>query len=187
MSSELSGSGNGRSDRLTHVDEHGKAHMVDVTGKPSTIRTAEARCLVRTSVEVVRAVTHRAETDPATGLDLLETARVAGIMAAKQTASLVPLCHPLRIDDVDVDVATVPEGVCIRAAVGIVDRTGVEIEALTACTVAALVVIQPVMALDAGASIDDLTVWHKSGGRSGTWRRTAAGEVERVGDGAVDD
>jgi cyclic pyranopterin phosphate synthase len=108
---------------------------------------------------------------------------LAGIMAAKQTATLVPLCHPIRIDGVEVDIAVAAEGMRIRAVVAIVDRTGVEIEALTACTVAALVVIQPVLALDASASIDELTVWHKSGGRSGTWRRSAGGGVESVASG----
>ena len=178
MSAELSSTGNGWADRLAHVDEHGKAHMVDVTGKPLTVRVAEARCLVRTTPEVARAVT-----DPKGGLDLLESARLAGIMAAKQTASLVPLCHPIRIDGLEVDIVVAAEGMRIRAVAAIVDRTGVEIEALTACTVAALVVIQPVLALDASASIDELRVWHKSGGRSGTWRRSVGGEVESVAEG----
>ncbi len=182
MSTASSYGGSGRSGRLTHVDEHGKAHMVDVTGKPLTARTAEARCVVRTTPEVVRMVTDPVATDPVTGVDLLESARVAGIMAAKQTASLVPLCHPLRIDGVDVEVVAAPEGVRIRAVVAILDRTGVEIEALTACTVAALVVMQPVMGLDTAASIEELAVWHKSGGRSGTWRRAADGSVASVSD-----
>jgi cyclic pyranopterin phosphate synthase len=163
--------------RLTHVDEHGKAHMVDVTGKEMTLRVAEARCLVRTTADVVRLAT-----DPSTGMDLMESARVAGIMAAKQTASLGPLCHPIRIDAIEVDVEVGGEGVHIRAVAAIVDRTGVEIEALTACTVAALVVIQPLLSVDDTASIENLTVWHKSGGRSGAWTRSDNGGVRPVPD-----
>jgi cyclic pyranopterin phosphate synthase len=168
----------GSADRLTHVDEHGKAHMVDVTGKEVTVRVAEARCLVRTTADMVRSAT-----DPSTGMDLMETARVAGIMAAKQTASLVPLCHPIRIEGIEIDVEVGDGGVHIRAVSAIVDRTGVEIEALTACTVAALVVIQPLLAVDDTASIENLTVWHKSGGRSGTWSRSDDGGVRPAADG----
>ena len=164
-------------DKLTHVDEHGKAHMVDVTGKQVTVRVAEARCLVRTTADVAGLAI-----DPTTGLDLVESARVAGIMAAKQTASLVPLCHPIRIDGIEVDVEVGAEGVHIRAVAAIVDRTGVEIEALTACTVAALVVIQPLLAVDDTVSIEKLTVWYKSGGRSGTWSRSDNGAVHPIPD-----
>ena len=107
--------------------------MVDVTGKQPTVRVAEARCLVRTTADVAGVAT-----DPATGMNLVESARVAGIMAAQQTASLVPLCHPIRIDAIEVDVVVGAEGVHIRAVAAIVDRTGVEMEALTACTVCLL-------------------------------------------------
>jgi cyclic pyranopterin phosphate synthase len=109
---------------------------------------------------------------------------LAGIMAAKQTASLVPLCHPLRIDGIEVEVGVGVEGVSIRAVVAIADRTGVEIEALTACTVAALVMIQPLMAVDDRASIEELVVWRKSGGRSGTWQRSDDGGVHTIQGGA---
>ncbi len=122
-------------------------------------------------------------TDPTTGMELLESARVAGVMAAKNTASLVPLCHPIRIDGIEVYVEVGAEGVRIRAVAAIVDRTGVEIEALTACTVAALVVIQPLLAVDDEASIEELTVWQKSGGHSGTWSRTDDGGVHSIPDG----
>ena len=157
---------------LAHVDEHGKAHMVDVTGKQITVRVAEARCLVRTTADLALVAS-----DPGTGMDLVESARVAGIMADKHTASLIPLCHPIRIDGIEVDVEPGADGVHIRAVVAIVDRTGVEIEALTAFTVAALVVIQPLLEVDDTASVEDLTVWHKSGGRSGTWDRGDDGHL----------
>ncbi len=171
----MTSGGAGSKDVLTHIDEHGKAHMVDVTGKQVTVRVAEARCLVRTTADMVALAT-----DPSTGMDLLESARVAGIMAAKQTASLIPLCHPIRIDGIEVDVEVGENGVHIRAVAAIVDRTGVEIEALTACTVAALVVIQPLLAVDDQAAIEQLTVWHKSGGRSGTWSRSVNGGVRPI-------
>ena len=129
--------------RLTHVDEHGKAHMVDVTGKTATLRIAEARCSVRTSADVSAILA-----DPAVGSDLLEAARFSGILAAKQTSSLVPLCHPIRLDGVAVDVRQAPDGFRIAAEAAITDRTGVEMEALTACTAAALVLLQPLLAVD---------------------------------------
>ena len=156
--------------RLTHVDEHGKAHMVDVSGKPVTRRVAEARCSVR-SVGDVRAVLAR----PPGGADLVETARIAGIMAAKRTPSLVPLCHPLLLDGFEVDVAVVADGFAVRAVTTVAERTGVEMEALTACATAALVLVQALLDVDPGASVEDLSVWHKSGGRSGVWERPADG------------
>ena len=156
--------------RLTHIDEHGKAHMVDVSGKPVTRRVAEARCSVR-SVGDVRAVLAR----PPGGADLVETARIAGIMAAKRTPSLVPLCHPLLLDGFEVDVAVVADGFAVRAVTTVAERTGVEMEALTACATAALVLVQALLDVDPGASVEDLSVWHKSGGRSGVWERPADG------------
>jgi cyclic pyranopterin monophosphate synthase len=158
--------------RLTHVDEHGKAHMVDVTGKMPTLRIAEARCLVRTAADVSAMLA-----DPAVGSDLLEMARFSGILAAKKTSSLVPLCHPIRIDDVAVDVRQVPDGFRITAEAAITDRTGVEMEALTACTAAALVLLQPLLDVDPLTSIEGLTLWRKTGGRSGTWQRAEDGEM----------
>ena len=163
--------------RLTHVDEHGKAHMVDVTGKAVTRRVAEARCSVRSAGDVTAVLRH-----PPGGADLLETARVAGIMAAKRTPTLVPLCHPLLLDGFDVDVAVVPDGFDVRAVTSVVERTGVEMEALTACAAAALVLVQAMLEVDPTASVEDLTLWHKSGGRSGVWERSAVGRhVDRIG------
>jgi cyclic pyranopterin phosphate synthase len=151
---------------LTHVDEHGKAHMVDVTGKPATLRIAEARCRVRTVADVDRLLSRTPE-DP----DLLASARFAGIMAAKQTSVLIPLCHPIRLDGIDVGVRPLPDGFAVVAVAAITDKTGVEMEALTACTTAALVLVHALWTVDPSASVDDLTLWHKSGGRSGTWER----------------
>jgi len=161
----------GRPDRLAHVDEHGKAHMVDVTGKPETRRVAEARCTVRTVADVAELLTDRLE-----GPELLASARFAGIMAAKRTSALIPLCHPIRLDGVDVAVRAVPHGFAVVAVATIIDKTGVEMEALTACTAAALVLVHALGDRDPAAFIDDLTLWHKSGGRSGTWERGVDGE-----------
>jgi cyclic pyranopterin monophosphate synthase len=160
---------------LTHVDEHGKAHMVDVTGKPLTRRVAEARCSVRASPGALAAVGGVGGSDL---VELMEEARVAGIMAAKQTSSLLPLCHPLPIDTMTVDIIGGPEGIAVSAVAGITERTGVEMEALTACTVTALVLLQPLLDLDPRAAIEELTLWAKSGGRSGTWTRSADGRMD---------
>ena len=114
--------------RLTHVDEHGKAHMVDVSGKAVTRRVAEARCSVRSVADVADVLAR----SPG-GVDLVETARIAGIMAAKRTPNLVPLCHPLLLDGFAVEVAVVADGFAVRAATSVAERTGVEMESLTAC------------------------------------------------------
>jgi cyclic pyranopterin phosphate synthase len=163
--------GSDSSDRLAHVDEHGKAHMVDVTGKAETRRIAEARCTVHTVADVAELLA-----DPPEGPELLASARFAGIMAAKQTAVLIPLCHPIRLDGIDVAVRSMPHGFTVVAVAAIIDKTGVEMEALTACTAAALVLVQALAVLDPTVFIDDLTLWHKSGGRSGTWERGVDGE-----------
>jgi len=156
--------------RLTHVDEHGKAHMVDVSAKPVTRRVAEARCSVRSVADVAAVLRH-----PPGGLDLLETARIAGIMAAKRTPALVPLCHPLLLDGFVVDVSVEPDGFAVRAVTSVAERTGVEMESLTACAAAALVLVQALLEVDPSASVEDLTLWHKSGGRSGVWERPGDG------------
>ena len=109
------------------------------------------------------------------GADLVETARIAGVMAAKRTPDLVPLCHPLLLDGFAVDVDVVPGGFAVLAVVSVADRTGVEMEALTACAAAALVLVQALLDVDPRASVEDLTLWHKSGGRSGVWERPAGG------------
>jgi cyclic pyranopterin monophosphate synthase len=156
------------SGRLTHVDESGAARMVDVSDKEVTSRTATASGRVLVSREVVALL--RGEGVPKG--DALAVARIAGIMGAKQTPALVPLCHPLSISGVSVDLAVADDSVEIRATVRTTDRTGVEMEALTAVSVAALTVVDMVKAVDKGAVITDVRVDSKSGGRSGDWSRT---------------
>lgn len=153
--------------RLTHVDETGAARMVDVSGKEPTRREATASGRVLVSPQVVGLL--RGEGVPKG--DALGVARVAGIMAAKQTPALVPLCHPLAISKAEVDLEVEDDAVRIHARVATTDRTGVEMEALTAVSVAALTVVDMVKAVDKGAQITDIRVETKSGGRSGTWQR----------------
>lgn len=154
-------------DRLTHVDESGAARMVDVGDKPVTTRTASASGRVLISPAVVDLL--RGEGVPKG--DALAVARIAGIMGAKQTPALVPLCHPLAISGVTVDLEVTDDSVDIVATVRTTDRTGVEMEALTAVSVAALTVVDMVKAVDKGAVITDVRVESKSGGRSGDWAR----------------
>ncbi len=154
-------------DRLTHVDETGAARMVDVSDKAVTARTATASGRVLVSAEVVALL--RGEGVPKG--DALAVARLAGIMGAKQTPSLIPLCHPLAISGVTVDLTVTDESVDISATVRTTDRTGVEMEALTAVSVAALTVVDMVKAVDKAAVITDVRVESKSGGRSGDWSR----------------
>ena len=154
-------------DRLTHVDEHGAARMVDVSDKAVTARTARASGRVLVSAQVVALL--RGEGVPKG--DALAVARLAGIMGAKQTPSLVPLCHPLALSGVEVDLAVADDAVEIAATVRTTDRTGVEMEALTAVSVAALTVVDMVKAVDKAAVITDVRVETKSGGRSGDWAR----------------
>lgn len=155
------------SDRLTHLDDAGAARMVDVTAKDVTSRSATARGRVEVSEQVVALL--RGEGMPKG--DAIATARIAGIMAAKRTPDLVPLCHPLAIGAVEVDLEVHDDAVQITATVRTADRTGVEMEALTSVTVAALTVIDMVKAVDKGARITDVEVVAKSGGRSGEWTR----------------
>jgi cyclic pyranopterin phosphate synthase len=154
--------------RLTHVDEAGAARMVDVSDKAVTTREAVATGRVLVSARVVDLL--RGEGVPKG--DALGVARVAGIMAAKKTPELVPLCHPLAISGVTVDLTVVDDAVEIRATVRTTDRTGVEMEALTAVSVAALTVVDMVKAVDKGAVITEVRVESKAGGRSGTWVRS---------------
>jgi cyclic pyranopterin monophosphate synthase len=156
--------------RLTHVDESGAARMVDVSDKDLTARTASASGRVRVTPEVVELL--RGEGVPKG--DALGVARVAGIMAAKRTPDLVPLCHPIAVSGVTVDLDVVDDGVLIRASVRTTDRTGVEMEALTAVSVAALTLVDMVKAVDKGAVITDVRVDSKAGGRSGSWQREGA-------------
>ncbi len=154
-------------DRLTHVDETGAARMVDVSDKDVTARTATATGRVLVSPQVVALL--KGEGVPKG--DALAVARLAGIMGAKQTPSLIPLCHPLAISGVTVDLTVTDESVDITATVRTTDRTGVEMEALTAVSVAALTVVDMVKAVDKAAVITDVRVESKSGGRSGDWSR----------------
>ena len=158
---------------LTHLDAQGHAHMVDVTAKPLTRRLAVARCAVVTAVDAVAALG-----DAGNGMDPAEAARVAGIQAAKQTSSLVPLCHSIRIDHVSVDVEVSHHRVEITAVTAVTERTGVEMEALTACAVAALSLVGSLLGLDPEVSVEELTLWHKSGGRSGDWQRSESGGLQ---------
>jgi cyclic pyranopterin monophosphate synthase len=161
-------------DRLTHVDEQGAARMVDVSGKEVTVRTATASGRVLVSPEVVALL--RGPGVPKG--DALAVARVAGIQGAKRTPDLIPLCHPLALHSVAVDVDVADDAVEIVATVRTADRTGVEMEALTAVATAALTVVDMVKAVDKAASITDVRVEEKTGGRSGTWRRSVVRESE---------
>jgi cyclic pyranopterin phosphate synthase len=156
-------------DRLTHLDEHGDARMVDVSGKPATERRAVARAVVRMTPETARMV---AAGDAPKG-DVLGVARIAGILAAKKTGELIPLCHPIGLDHVDVDgVVDVEAGtVTITATAGVTARTGVEMEAMTAASVAALTVYDMVKGVERGVAIEQVVLLEKTGGASGTWRR----------------
>ena len=153
--------------RLTHVDESGAARMVDVSGKDVSARQAVASGKVLVSAEVVAAL--RGEGVPKG--DALAVARIAGIMAAKRTPDLVPLCHPISISGVKVDLEVLDDGVSIVATVRTNDRTGVEMEALTSVAVAGLTVIDMVKALDPAAVITDVRVETKDGGKTGHWER----------------
>jgi cyclic pyranopterin phosphate synthase len=154
-------------DGLTHLDAAGRARMVDVADRDVTVRTATATGRVVASPDVLAAIA--AGTVPKG--DVAATARVAGIMAAKRTPDLVPLCHPIALHGVEVDVAVGPDAVQLTARVRTADRTGVEMEALTAVAVAGLAVIDMVKALDPAASLTDVAVQAKDGGRSGSWTR----------------
>jgi cyclic pyranopterin phosphate synthase len=153
--------------RLTHVDEQGAARMVDVSSKDVTSRTATASGRVLVSVRVVELL----RGDGVPKGDALAVARIAGIMGAKRTPELIPLCHPLVISGVEVDLEVLDDAVSIRATVRTTDRTGVEMEALTAVSVAALTLIDMVKAVDKAAVVTDVRVEAKSGGRSGDWTR----------------
>ena len=154
-------------DRLTHVDESGAARMVDVSGKEVSDRRAVATGRVLVSPQVVALL--RGEGVPKG--DALAVARLAGIMGAKQTPTLIPLCHPLAISGVTVDLAVTDDAVEVTATVRTTDRTGVEMEALTAVSVAALTVVDMVKAVDKAAVITDIRVESKTGGKSGDWSR----------------
>lgn len=156
-----------QSDRLTHVDARGAARMVDVAEKDVTVRSARATGRLVTTPQVVALL--RDEGVPKG--DALAVARIAGIQAAKRTPDLVPLCHPIAIHGVTVDLEVVDDGVTIEATVRTADRTGVEMEALTCVAAAGLTLVDMVKAVDRGAHLTDIRVEEKAGGRSGTWTR----------------
>jgi cyclic pyranopterin monophosphate synthase len=153
---------------LSHLDPSGQARMVDVSEKPVTARTATAAGQVVMSTEAFGLVERNAI---AKG-DVLAVARLAGIMGAKETAALIPLCHPLPVDRIDLEVALDPAlpGVRVSATVGVTGRTGVEMEALTAVSIACLTVYDMVKAADRTMRIEGIRLVEKSGGRSGTYR-----------------
>ncbi|MDA3022476.1 MAG: cyclic pyranopterin monophosphate synthase MoaC [Actinomycetota bacterium] len=152
---------------FTHLNERGDAHMVDVTAKEVTVRSATARGRVLVSAEVVGLL--RGAGMPKG--DALAVARIAGIQGAKRTPDLIPLCHPLAIHAVEVELVVVDAGVEITVTVRTADRTGVEMEALTGVSVAALALIDMVKGVDRMASITDVELVEKLGGRSGHWVR----------------
>jgi cyclic pyranopterin phosphate synthase len=156
---------------LTHLDEHGRARMVDVGDKPDSIRIAIASAAVLTRPTVITAVRDGAV---AKG-DVLAVARVAGIMAAKRTSELIPLCHTLRLDTVTVDLSLGEDRVTIRVEARSFGPTGVEMEALTAASVSALTIYDMCKALDRRMTITDVRLEEKDGGRSGHFRREASG------------
>ena len=151
---------------LSHLDAGGKARMVDVGGKPVTDRRAVAEAFVAMDAATLRLV----RSGGGAKGDVLATARIAGIQGAKRTADLVPLCHPVVLVDVDVDPVPVRGGVRIRCTARALDRTGVEMEAMTGAAVAALTVYDMVKGSDRSARIESVRLREKSGGRSGRWR-----------------
>jgi cyclic pyranopterin monophosphate synthase len=153
--------------QLSHVDEHGRVRMVDTGNKQITSRRAVASARVLMRTETVSALRdHRTPKG-----DPLETARLAGIMAAKRTADLIPLCHPLPLTHIDVRATLVDDGVALEAEVSTNAQTGVEMEALTAVSVAALTIYDMCKALEKGMTITDIRLEHKTGGKSGDYKR----------------
>jgi cyclic pyranopterin monophosphate synthase len=156
--------------RLSHVDRKGRVAMVDVGDKPVTDREAVARG----SITMSRAALAQIRSGAVKKGDPLQAARLAGIMAAKQTSSLIPLCHPLQLSNVKVELTRTARGYTIEARVRTSGQTGVEMEALTAVAVAALTIYDMVKAVDKAMVIGDIRLEYKSGGRSGVYRRKAA-------------
>jgi cyclic pyranopterin phosphate synthase len=152
--------------KLTHLDSHGAARMVDVGGKPETARSATATGRIRMSAEALAAV--REGSGPKG--DVLAAARIAGIMAAKKTGELIPLCHPLSLNAVSVDFAFEDDAVRATATASLTGRTGVEMEAMTATSIALLTIYDMAKALDKGMVIEGVRLLAKTGGKSGAWR-----------------
>jgi cyclic pyranopterin phosphate synthase len=156
--------------KLSHYDAQGRARMVDVSAKSKTSREAEASAFVRMKPAVLRALPDNPKGDP------LEVARLAGVMAAKRTSDLIPMCHPLPLAHVDVTMRVCENGVAITSKVKTTAETGVEMEALVAASVAALTVYDMCKALDKGIEIREVMLERKSGGKSGDYRRNGKGK-----------
>ena len=152
---------------LSHINENGEANMVDTSGKDVTTRIATASGKVTMQAEVLKAI---ADGQTPKG-DVLATARIAGIMAAKKTSELIPLCHPIALNKVEIELNIESDGISILATAKTTDRTGVEMEALTAVSVTGLTLIDMIKAMDPHAAIRDIQVETKSGGKTGDWRR----------------
>jgi cyclic pyranopterin monophosphate synthase len=152
--------------KLSHYDAAGRTRMVDVSGKAPTRREAEASAFVRIKPAVLKALPKNPKGDP------LEVARIAGIMAAKRTAELIPLCHALPLSHVDVEMRLCENGVAITTKVTTIAETGVEMEALVAAGISALTIYDMVKALDKGIEIREIVLQRKTGGKSGEYRRT---------------
>jgi cyclic pyranopterin phosphate synthase len=159
---------------FTHLDPLGRARMVDVSAKEPTHRRAVARCKVLMAPETASKIASGAITKG----DVLAVARVAGIQAAKQTPHLLPLCHPLLVNSVYVNFQIEEGHVGVEVQVDTIDRTGVEMEALTACGVAALTIYDMCKSVDRSMTISDLALWEKTGGRSGQWRRAPEADLD---------
>ncbi len=157
---------------FTHLDPLGRARMVDVSAKEPSIRRAMARC----SVKMLPETASKIATGAVSKGDVLAVARVAGIQASKQTANLIPLCHPLLVGSVLVHFRIEESSVEVEAHVDTFDRTGVEMEALTACSIAALTIYDMCKSGDRSMVITEIALWEKSGGRSGQWRRAGHDE-----------
>jgi cyclic pyranopterin monophosphate synthase len=154
---------------LSHIDADGRARMVDVSPKEPTHRRAIARCEV---VMEPRTVAKIVSNEMAKG-DVLAVARIAGIQGAKLTSQLIPLCHQLNISSVLITFAIESDRVLVESTVDVIDRTGVEMEAMTACSIAALTIYDMCKAVDRSIAIGELKLWEKTGGRSGVYRRDA--------------
>lgn len=158
--------------KLTHLDESGAARMVNVGGKADTERSASAAGRIRMNA---RALTAIKAGDIAKG-DVIATARIAAIMAAKRTAELIPLCHPLALEAVDIEFKYADDGVQVAATTSLTGKTGVEMEAMVAVSTALLTIYDMAKALDKGMVIEDVRLVEKTGGKSGNWQAGAAGE-----------
>src|SRR6185437_9522372 len=151
--------------KLSHYDDGGRARMVDVSGKTANVREAEASAFVAMSAQVLGALGRNPKGDP------LETARLAGIMAAKKTSDLIPLCHPLPLSHIDVELQQCENGIAISSKVKTKAETGVEMEALVAASIAALTIYDMCKAVDKGIEIREIVLQRKSGGKSGDYVR----------------